>query len=288
MLMFRPINDGIALWHIKMSAWLIQQYGIPLTPPIPRPHNYQVPLHQRCWDNSDSRLPLQWAQDEFALICNHMHMGSLDISLIPDPNKGINETAYLENRRLTAGWQTHLKTRIKLDINGNPIVTYNPSQCNRPGYLSAVVIMDLAKIYIGSKTPPADFDPFFELPLTLLGAAHLGQGLTIAAMPFDIVESVMIGRNISKKEYKEFLNVITFVSVLHMACRRLSPEQIISSFGKVMTPQIRKRIWPIYRGLKHFEDELETLRGMSGAVSGTSVSPKKVFTTQRVSHSLRA
>ena len=284
MLRYRRINDGVALWHIKMTAWLIQKYGAPLTPPTPKPLDYQTPLHLRFWDKADARLPLEWAQDEFNIICNHMHMGQMNISLIPDMADKDLETGYKQNRTFTGGWQTLTQTRVKLDINSNPVVTYNPKFCHIPGYLSARVIMDLSKIYIGAHQPPEDFDHFFEIPLTLLGAAHLGQGFTLAALSPDLVQSVLVGRDMTSKELKEFTDVVTFVTVLSMACRRLSPEQMIGSFGKIMTPSLRRRIWPMYRNLKRFEEEVEYLRELSGSIIGTASKPQKTFVSHPTNH----
>lgn len=290
-IMFRrkhSINDGIAIWHLKMTAWLIDNYGVPLTPPTPKPLNYQEPLHERHWTQSDDRLPLQWAQDEFALICDHMHMGSLNISLIPESQPLAMNKALSENRTFTAGWQQALQNRIKLDVNENPIVTYDPSQLTKPGYLSARVILDLSKIYIGSRPPPTAFDPFFEVPLTLLGAAHLGQGFTLASLPRDIVEDIIIGKKMSRRDYREFLQVVTFASVLNLACRRLAPEQMIGSFGKIMSDATRRLVWPTFQSVMTFEAEVSTLRKKCGGIAGTASPRQKVYVTKRSTRTLPA
>lgn len=283
MLRFRGINDGVALWHISMTAWLIEKFGSPLPPPIPKPTNYQTPLHLRCWNNSETRMPLEWAQDEFKLICKHMHMDKMNISLVPEKTPECLKEAYTQNRTFSGGWQTQNRTRVKLNVSGKPVVTYNPKHCHIPGYLSATTIIDLAKIFVGSHVPPEDFDYFFEVPLTLLGAAHLGQGFTLAAMSPELIQTVLVGKKMSKKEIEEFFDVVTFISVLTMSCRRLSPEQTISSFGKIMAPNVRKRIWPMYKNLERFEDEIEHLRSQCGSVLGTSVSMKKTFVSQPLS-----
>lgn len=258
------ISDDEALWQIEMMAWLINQYGPPLSPPVPSPLQSNIPLSRRSWMDTDSRMSLKWAEDEYHLIWKHLKLGHIDIALIPNADNPDTDQNYGTETFFTGGWQKNLHSRVRLDISGRPVICYDPRRCDVPGYFTARVLMDVAKLYISHAPPREDFDPCLEPQLILMGAAHLGQAFTLTTLDDSLIKEIVVGQDMTGSQLKSYKDMMTFSAVLTLTCRQFSPEQIIATYGPLLCKRVRKNIWNARRAIDRFPQELKMLQILCG------------------------
>jgi|GEM_PF-3800282 len=265
MLNINFLRESRALWHMDMLIWLINHNGPPHTPNVPSPLHFTQPLSQRCWGEMDTRMPLIWAEDEVAHIIANTKLPIQNISIIPDVDQVLrHSTSNTPNSshkaHFTAGWQKTPDLRINLNIQGQPIILYDPRRCMEPGYFSAKVIMAMARIYVGMNEKPDNFMTENERALTWLAACFSGQGFVLLDLSEKLFAEMLFNREITQKYRRSIHREITFTTVLCLASKGMMAEQIIATYGPIISKSVRRNIWSIYKQISRYDQKLKMLR----------------------------
>lgn len=225
----RLLREEDALLIFEAMAFLMRQSGLPPRPPVPSPLHKNQGIDTLLYRDTDSRNVFDWAQDSFAAILDAMHLSSDGLTLIA-----------------AKGPQT-----------AQPgIVTFDPVRTRQPGQFTARLVLDLVRERV------SHFDTGFELSelqiaiLHLTGCAFYGQGFALLRCQPALREA--LGETSPPARLIE--NVLVFATCLGLTIRRQTPEQMIATYGLLMSKSVRKKMRPACRQISVFALEVKLLQ----------------------------
>lgn len=243
-----------------MMLWATRLYGAPIKPPVPKALSTERPSTH--WEAANPDTVFEWASQSFGTLTSHMGLTDLNIMLVADARRADPNDNFARERLIVRSWQYDELPPYQLDIDGNPIVFYDPRKCDRPGYFLSDVLPKLACLKIASDPRPDGFC-LTEIPsLISTVICHLGHGFTLhGLLTPDPNTRSLLSRFRDSEDIKA--NRYLYMAVMGLAARRYSPEQIIASYGPVLSKSTRKSIFATYKRIEKSQDCIKLLRMMT-------------------------
>ena len=252
----RVMRDEDAYLQFEIMSWLISRYGPPRNPKVPSPLHKSERLSELSWCEDDTRTVFDWAQDTFGQIKSECGMSDLSIQIAPYPGQSFGT----RHMKFAQSWNTKSKEPYRVDGYGRPVIHYNPADCEKPGCFAARVIVKLAEIKLMSFIPEKGVSPLQSGILTLTAACYMRQGFTLSAMP-EAVAYYLTGESDTALVPRRIIeNTLAFSNCLMLLAKKLTPEQIIATYGPLMTKSYRKKIRPACKQIESYEAEIKTMR----------------------------
>ncbi len=256
MIIGRLMRDEDALLQFEVMSWLIRRYGPPKNPKVPSPLHKPKGLSDMYWEAGDTRTVCDWAQDSFGLIKNECGMDDWSIQIAPHPNEVYDK----RHMQFAQSWNMDSKEPYYVDGYGRPIIHYDSLDCEEPGCFAARIIMKLAEIKLMNFVPEQGLSPMQSGIITLTAMCYMRQGFTMAALPEAISQYFMRDGSARSMPIRLINNTMAFSSCLALLSRKQSPEQIVATYGALMSKGFRKKIRPACKQISDYKPEVEILR----------------------------
>lgn len=243
-----------------LMLWTTRIYGVSIKPPVPKALLMTRPVTH--WDASDPNTVFDWAEHSFGTLINNMALSDLEILLVADARRAEPNDSFSRERLIIRAWQYGEIPAYQVNAWGKPVVYYDPRKCDQPGYFLRDILPKLASLKIASHPRP---DGFFltDIPdLITAVICHSGQGLSYNRLLTPDSNSRSLLSRFKGDENIE-ANRYLYMAIMGLAARRYSPEQIIASYGPILSKSTRKRIFPIYKRIENSTDCIKLLRMMT-------------------------
>ena len=255
----RLMRDEDAFLQFEVISWLIRRYGPPRKAAVPSPIHRVETLSELCLSEDDMRTVFDWAQDNFGHIKSTCGMEDWSIQIAPYPDQP-DSTRHLH---FSQSWNIDSREPYYVDGYGRPVIHYDPAHCTQPGYFSAHVILKLAEIKLMNFAPEQGISPLQSSIITLTAASYMRQGFTLAALPEAVSYYLTCEDNKSHLPQRVIDNTLTFSTCLTLLSRKLTPEQIVATYGSLMSKSLRKKIRPACKQIETYSTEIEVMRLIS-------------------------
>ena len=222
----RLVRHDDALLVFETFAHLIRRHGAPARPPVPSPLHKVQGLDDLSFDPRGRRTAFDFGQDSFAAVLQAMR-------LEPD------------GRTLHAS-----------DHDQPGFLTFDPHRVEEQGYIVARLVLGLAAQELVTFQPEFEPTPFQRAIILLTGAAYFRTGLVLPRiLPAVVAELSQFGVPARFVE-----NTLLFAASLGLSVARQTPEQIVATYGPLLSRSARKKIRPACRQIEELEPELKLLR----------------------------
>lgn len=239
---------------LNTALWLTKMHGASIRPRVPKLlSKRKQPSPLRCWDRDNPDTVFHWADAEFAKIREAMGLSDWAVQLLPDAAQAARFDQRLVGNLQSRSWDIAAFPNYYVDNYGRPLIYYDPRSCAAPGAFQMHIIPSLAsaKLLSSGTGELAQFAP--SAPPIADMCVHLGQGFTALAY-YEAGSSA---------PSPDTLDPILTATVLSLMGHRMTPEQIIASYGPHMSKRSRRRIWPIYQALIKARDGVDLLQIMT-------------------------
>jgi hypothetical protein len=250
------IQDAEALACFDLMAWLICEYGPPRAPKVPSPLCRAPRLTDICWSPSDSRPPLVWAKNTLTEIKRESGLDDWNVQIM-DPNGSQTRLKTVPPRGETPAASS---VSYQLDRYGRPVIPFNSAQCHADGEFAAYVIWKLAELKRAKYEPAETTDAFSGSLLTIVSAAHSGQGFHLLPMRKLIRKKLLPENASSALTSKQVQMRLIFAACLGLRALNRSPEQIIAAYGCLTSGSQRRKIRAACEQIESFDTELKRLQ----------------------------
>ena len=272
------LDDETVAIFFDMMIWLTAQYGAPVKQAAPKIITPEQFIHERCWGEDDPRTIFAWAEAEVAYLAKICQMENWSVQVAPNGNKGKLQPATkmiiqagsspANGQSLTPlisnAWIENQYPGYFVDYFGRPTFFYDPRRCAEAGYFAKTILPQFALLKIYAKHPPAEFGSESIKKLAQMTVCHMGVGFTLLALsqggsrknwtPFSLLSSDQ-----PDEEELPYL----YGTLISMAAHRLTREQILATYGKLMTQRTRKLIRHAYNQIQAQSDVLKLLKILS-------------------------
>lgn len=225
----RLIRDDDALIMFEALAFLIRQSGLPARPQVPSPLHKSQGLDSIAYDERDTRSVQDWAQDSFATILDGMAIDPTDLRLIAS-------TRPLSDDRST--------------------LTFNPDRAQEPGQFISRLALQLIEQRMVRFNPGVPLTAIQRALIRLTGCAYYRQGFALTQCLPALTEELSAW----KVPQRLVENALVFSSCLTLIVRRQTPEQIVATYGSIMSKSVRRKIRPACRQIDNFKPEVKLLQ----------------------------
>ena len=252
----RLMRDEDAYLQFEVMAWLIRRYGPAKKAAVPSPIHKTEQLSDLCWQEDDMRTVFDWAEDNFGRVKDECGMSDWSIQIAPCPD----EPCDTKHMRFSQSWNMDSKETYYVDGYGRPVIHYDPRRCCKPGYFAARIILKLAEIKLMNFVPERGISPLQSGILSLCTAAYMGQGFILTALPNAVADYLTREEDTSPVPQRVIHNSLAFSTCITMLSRQLSPEQIVATYGSLMSKNLRKKIRPACKQIESYNSEIKILR----------------------------
>ncbi len=252
----RLMRDEDAFLQFELMAWLINRYGPPKAPKVPSPIHKTEQFFDMCWQETDTRTVFNWAEDTFAEIKSVCNMEDWSVQIAPCADEPVQTKHML----FAQSWNMDSKELYYVDGYGRPVIHYDPRHCEEPGYFAARIILKLAEIRLMNFTPENGISPLMSGILTLTAASYMGQGFILAALPDAISYYLTREEDTQAVPLRIINNTLAFSSSLVLLSRKQTTEQIIATYGTLMSKAFRKKIRPACKQIQSYKPEIKLMR----------------------------
>ena len=260
-LKMRPaLDQNTANWHFGQLAWMTNTFGSPYLPRVPSVLQRYEQLSETAYSAEDTRSPEDWAQDLFGRIVNECHMEDWTLSCRVRPTEPEDGLHML---LLARTWERTAPGAYFVDILGNPVVVYDEADLDVPGAFAMSVILQLATLRLASAPVPEDYDVDNHARLLVEMAVYNAQGLELLAMADMLADYFVQMGFLPQREVSRFLSELEFATILGMRTRNLAPEQIVATYGPLLTRTFRKRIWNLVEELNSYGPEMKLMQRLA-------------------------
>jgi len=259
MFISRLMRDEDAFLQFEAMSWLIRRYGPPKNAAVPSPIHRVERLSELCWTDHDSRTISDWAQDNFGRIKSACGMDNWSVQIAERPEEPLN-TKHMD---FSQNWNMDSKEPYYVDGYGRPVIYYDPQHCQEPGYFSARIIIKLAEIQLMNFAPEHGVSPLQSGILTLTAASYMRQGFTLAEIPKAVTYFLNREGDSTSVPQRVIDNTLAFSACLTLLSRKLTPEQIVATYGSLMSKALRKKIRPACKQIESYNSEIEVMRLLS-------------------------
>lgn len=225
----RLIRDDDALIMFEALAFLIRQSGLPARPQVPSPLHKSQGLDSIVYDERDKRSVQDWAQDSFATILDGMAIDPTDLRLIAS-------TRPLSDDRST--------------------LTFDPDRAQEPGQFISRLALQLIEQRMVRFNPGVPLTAIQRALIRLTGCAYYRQGFALTQCLPALTEELSAW----KVPQRLVENALVFSSCLTLIVRRQTPEQIVATYGSIMSKSVRRKIRPACRQIDNFKPEVKLLQ----------------------------
>ena len=265
-------DESVAIYY-DMMIWLSAQYGPPVKQAVPKVLNPDLPLHERCWGEDDPRTVFAWAEAETAHLSKVCKMDDWSVQVAPNGNKTpltptsgsapADEAASLTPLKSNA-WSEDKYPGYFVDYFGRPTFFYDPRRCMEAGYFAKTLLPQFALLKIYAKHPPLEFGDDCLSSLMQMTACHMGLGFTLLALsqrgsPQGWSPRAMIMPRQPDADELPYL----YGTLIGLAAHRMTREQIIATYGQLMTQRTRKSLDAAYDQIESHTDVLKLLKLLS-------------------------
>ncbi|WP_026940593.1 hypothetical protein [Hellea balneolensis] len=250
------ISDDDAMLQLGVLAWLIRKYGPPRKPKVPSPLNKPEQLDKLSWLD-DSELGVdEWAQSQFKNIKNLCGMRNWPVQLAASADK-LNKTGQVLSAK---NWNMNNEAPYYVDGYGRPVIYFDPPECSKPGYFALSTISKLAEIKLMNFPLEVPVSPLRAKVMIFAAACYMRQGFEMAtllkAQPLELLET-----NITPFVAKRILHRnLAFSICTLLLSLKLTPEQIVATYGPIMSKRFRNKLRPACKYAETYETELMILR----------------------------
>ena len=266
------LDDASLATFFDMMIWLTAQYGPPTKQSVPKIINPKVPVHERCWAEDDPRTVFDWAETEVAYLSKICNMESWSAQVAPDRNRAklqhVNKLASPHSISLTSlksgAWNENEYPGYFVDYFGRPTFFYDPRRCMDAGYFAKTLLPQFALLKIYAKSPPAEFEEESLETLVQMTASHMGNGFSLLALSQQDMSKNWTPRNLirlNRPDHDEMAYL--YGTLISLAAHRLTREQILATYGRLLSQRTRKLISPIYEQIQAQTDLLKLLKVLS-------------------------
>ncbi len=264
------LNDETVSIYFDMMIWLSSQYGPASKQAVPKVLNPETPIDERCWGDEDCRTVFAWAEAEVMQLAKACDMQHWSVQVAPDGHKAKLQAAnsVTITPLKSSAWQAGEYPGYFVDYFGRPVFFYDPRQCIEPGYFAKTLIPQFALLKIYAKHPPLEFGESSIKSLVQMTACHMGLGFTMLALcqgqrseswtPLSILTSTQ-----DQEDSRSSSAAYLCGTLLSLTAHRLTPEQIIATYGPLMSERTRRDLRPALSQIESQTDLLKLLRLIS-------------------------
>lgn len=253
----RSLPDTRKLWHMETLAWAIREFGAPHLPRVPSVLQRFEPLHTTLRDPEDGRLPGDWASDLLGRVQSDCRMENWILHFRQksgDADVDYREVALMSRFHLAA------PGRIHVNILGEPVVLADPSTYGVAGRTALDYIVQLATLRMASSEAPDAYRHELHAHAIMAMCVFNAAGLELIAMENQLIAYLVEAGWLKRSDASEFIAELEFATVLGMRVRGLAPEQIIASYGPILSKGLRKRVWSLCGEIDKLAPEFKTLK----------------------------
>lgn len=272
------LDDETVAIFFDMMIWLTAQYGAPIKQTVPKVITPEQLIHERCWGEDDPRTIFAWAEAEAAYLSKICKMENWSVQVAPNGNKAKLQNASkiiiqagsspANGQSLTPlrsnAWCENQYPGYFVDYFGRPTFFYDPRRCAEAGYFAKTILPQFALLKIYAKHPPAEFGSDSIEKLVQMTACHMGLGFTLLALsqggaPKNWTPLSLLSPGQPDDEELPYL----YGTLISMAAHRLTREQILATYSKMLTPRTHKLIGPAYGQIQAQTKLLKLLKILS-------------------------
>lgn len=246
-------------------AWQMRGFGAPRLPRIPPVFQRRDALAETAHDPEGPHSAEEWAENIFYRITADAEIGDFEVQLVA---RGREEEHGVRRIPLSNCWAEGAPMSYCVDVRGRPTVLWDRASVGEPGRLAADLQVQLAILRLAAVGTPEDYDD--RSFLTLLTQAAVGAGMGLDWLGNEVAVEDALRRE-GGPAVRSFLTVRDMLEtglLVAMRARRLSPEQIIASYGPALPPKFRKRIFSLCADIDGYEPELKLLQTVCDRKSG--------------------
>lgn len=262
----RFIRDDDATHILSCYAYLIRHHGLPQRPTVPSPLHKSQGIETLVYAQNDARSIEDWAQDSFATILHAINQaGKADLILRPDgaPQTGQTEAPHSRESPLILG--------------------YDPSRVSEPGHFVSRIMLQLAAVHMSGFETAPNLSGVQRALIWLSACAFMRQGFALA----HCAPALQTELSVWSVPQRVIESHLVFAACLGLRLRRQAPEQIVATYGRVLSPSMRRKIRPACRQIDHFAPEVKWLQSLSEPIyadlNRPSAIPKLAPQPQRIS-----
>lgn len=225
----RLMREEDALLIFETMAYMVRQSGLPARPAVPSPLHKSQGIDTLLYSDRDTRNVFDWAQDAFATVLDSMHVSPEDLTLI----------AASGPQELQPG-----------------VLTFDPVRTRQPGQFSVRIVLDLARQRVEGFDPGFSPTSLQRTIILLTACAYHRQGFALARC----LPAVQDALPHQASPLRLIENALTLAACLALMVRRQTPEQIIATYGMLMSKSLRRKIRPACRQISAFALEVKLLQ----------------------------
>ena len=261
----RSLPEARKLWHMETLAWAIREFGAPHLPRVPSVLRRFEALHTTVRHTDDERLPADWASDLLGRVQADCRMESWILH-----SRQKNDTVDAEYREVPLSSRFHpaAPDRIRVNILGEPVVLADPATYGTQGATALSYILQLATLRLASSEAPETYSHDLHAQTLLAASVYNSAGLELIAMGDLFINYVVERGWLRRADASGFIAELEFATVLGMRVRGLTPEQIIASYGPVLSKGLRKRIWALSADVDRLAPEFKLLKHLTNQHHG--------------------
>ncbi len=250
------ISEDDAKLQLGVIAWLIRKYGPPRKPKIPSPLNKPEQLDKLLWHEDDIIDVNDWAQQQFNSIKQRCGMENWPVQLAASADK-LKKTGQVLSAK---NWNMNNESPYYIDGYGRPVVYFDPLQCSKPGYFALSTISKLAEIKLMNFPLEVPVSPLRAKIMIFAAACYMRQGFEMAKL-LKVQPIELLDKNMTSIAAKRLLsrNLLFSICTLLLSLK-LTPEQIVASYGPIMSKKFRNRLRPACKNAHSYETELTILK----------------------------
>ena len=256
----QTFRDDICLEAMEMLAWQIRAFGAPHLPRVPTVLSRWTALSSMRRELDDMRDAGAWAQDTFARVLQEARMEDWNVECVPaDTAASVGVAA----TTMATRWGSGAMGAIHGNLRGNPVVLYRGSDVEEAGRFPLVALLQLATLRMASCERPDSYSPERHAWWVASTAVFGGAGPDLLNLEGMMEQLAQEHGMVRRTEAKDLTTAAEIMTVMAMRVRRLTPEQMIASYGQVMGKGFRKRVRAICDGIDRHTAELKLLQSLS-------------------------
>lgn len=256
MLISQFISDENAKLQFGVLAWLTKKYGPPKKPKVPSPLCKPKQPFELFYSTDSKTNVHKWAQDHFIEIKQQCGMEHWSIQLVRCSQNLSSSRRMLS----THNWNINSKEPYFVDSYGRPIIFYDPSKCTTAGYFASRVITKLAEIKLLNYPLEIAVTPLQSKIMILTAACYMGQGFSVSAMlkqkTFNFWDEELSTKTLQRVSARS----LVFSTCLALLSQKQTPEQIVATYGTIMSKDFRRKVRPACYQVNSYDTELDILK----------------------------
>lgn len=231
----RLIRHSDALLMLETFAFLVRTHGLPPRPIVPSPVKPQPGIDALSFDPARDCNVFDWARASLTRILQAMDRPLGDYSLVAsrDPYP------------------------VQPDL-----LSFDPDRASEPGHFTARIVLEVAESLLTGFETETRLDDYQNAIVRLSACAWLRQGFVLSrclhAMGEELSEYNVPHRFIESG--------LVAGACLGLTLRRQTPEQVLATYGSIMSRSVRRKIRHACRQLDGFEPEVKLLRVLPRAL----------------------